>query len=261
VQLNGLRYTIVGRVRKKFQDSNYTGQDDERLFVPYETMRQDFPLTGEFDTPDSLSTIIGATHQWVVDESRQLFEEHGGFDLFERRGGPLEQEIRGILGPKKGFDPEDAEALSTWNTTLESILFEKLIGAMDQFFLAVGVITLTLGGIGVMNIMLIAVRERTREIGVRKALGATHRLILWQFFSEGLTLTLLSGVLGFLFGLGLCAAVNQLPLPDRFTGMITTWQTAALAILTLTLIGVGAATYPARRAALLPPVEALRYEM
>ncbi|MFN8061607.1 MAG: ABC transporter permease [Vicinamibacterales bacterium] len=259
--LNGLRYTVVGRVRKKFQDSNYTGQDDERLFLPYETMRQDFPMTGPFDTPNSVSTIIGAAQPSVVVESRALFEREGGFNVFEGRGGPLEREIREILGPRKGFEVDDPEALSMWNTTLESILFDKLIGAMDEFFLAVGLITLGLGGIGVMNIMLIAVRERTREIGVRKALGATPRLIQWQFFSEGFVLTLLSGAIGFALGQGLCAGINRLPLPERFTGMITTWQTAVMAVATLTIIGVCAATYPARRAAALPPVEALRYEM
>lgn len=260
LQLNGLRYTVVGRVRKKFQDSNYTGEDDERLFLPYETMRQDFPLSGQFDTPDSLSTIIASSHQWAVDEARQLFDTRGGLDLFDRRGGPVEAELRAVLGAKKGFDAEDIEALSMWNTTLEALLFERLIGAMARFFTAVGLITLTLGGIGVMNIMLVAVRERTREIGVRKALGATPWIIQRQFFSEGLALTLVSGLIGFGAGLGLCALVNMLPLPDRFSGMITTYRSALFAVATLAAIGVLASTYPARRAASLPPVEALRYE-
>jgi putative ABC transport system permease protein len=260
--LDGLRYTVVGRIRKKFQDSNYTGQDDERLFLPYETMRQDFPLTGEFDTPDSLSTIIASAHPWVVDEARAIIErQDGGIGVFDRTGGPLEREIRSVLGPVKGFEVDDPEALSMWNTSIESILFEKLIGAMDQFFLFVGVVTLMLGGIGVMNIMLVAVRERTREIGVRKALGATPRVIQRQFFSEGLVLTLGSGAIGFLLGLGLCELVNRLPMPDRFSGMVTTWPSAAFAVAALTLVGVVAATYPARRASALPPVEALRYEM
>jgi putative ABC transport system permease protein len=261
LQVNGLRYVVVGRVRKKFQDSNYTGQDDERLFIPYETMRQDFPLAGAFDSPDSLSTIIASAHQWAVDEARQVFEREGGFNMFDRRGGPLEQEVREILGPKKGFDPADIEAVSMWNTTLESILFERLIGAMSQFFTAVGIITLTLGGIGVMNIMLVAVRERTREIGVRKALGATPWVIQQQFFSEGLVLTLTSGLIGFGLGLTLCGLVNVLPLPDRFSGMIVTYRAALFAVGMLTAIGIVSATYPARRAAALSPVEALRYEM
>jgi putative ABC transport system permease protein len=112
-----------------------------------------------------------------------------------------------------------------------------------------------------MNIMLISVKERTREIGVRKALGATSRNVQWQFFSEGLLLTLLSGTIGLGAGVGLCKLVNLLPLPARFSGMIITWQTAAFAVGALALIGIAAATYPARRAADLPPIEALRYEM
>ena len=132
---------------------------------------------------------------------------------------------------------------------------------MREFFISVSVVTLVLGGIGVMNIMLVAVRERTREIGIRRALGATARLIQWQFFAEGLSLTFMSGVLGFAVGWLLCQLVNLAPMPPRFAGMIVTWQTAALAVAALSVIGVAAATYPARRAAALPPVEALRYEM
>jgi putative ABC transport system permease protein len=122
-------------------------------------------------------------------------------------------------------------------------------------------VTLALGGIGVMNIMLVAVRERTREIGVRKALGATTAQIQKQFFLEGFLLTILSGTIGFAVALGLCALVNQLPMPPRFVGMVLTWQAGLSAVITLVAIGVSTSTYPARRAAQLPPVEALRFEM
>jgi len=112
-----------------------------------------------------------------------------------------------------------------------------------------------------MNIMLIAVKERTREIGVRKALGATTRSILQQFFMEGFFLTLLSGGAGMLLALGLCRLVNMLPMPARFDGMILSWQAAVGSLATLVVIGIVTSTYPARRAAELPPVEALRFEM
>ena len=106
-----------------------------------------------------------------------------------------------------------------------------------------------------------AVRERTREIGVRKALGATIGQIQRQFFLEGFILTMLSGAIGFAVALALCAAVNQLPMPPRFQGMVLTWQSGTSAVVILTFVGVVTSTYPARRAAQLPPVEALRFEM
>jgi putative ABC transport system permease protein len=112
-----------------------------------------------------------------------------------------------------------------------------------------------------MNIMLIAVKERTREIGVRRALGATTRVIQRQFFLEGFFLTLLSGGAGMLLALGLCRLVNFAPMPDRFAGMILSWQAGLLSLATLVAIGLVTSTYPARRAAELPPVEALRFEM
>ena len=131
---------------------------------------------------------------------------------------------------------------------------------MKNFFTIVGLVTLSLGGLGVMNIMLVAVRERTREIGIRKALGATPGHIQRQFFLDGFILTLLSGTAGFLVALGLCALVNLLPMPTRFEGMILTWQAGLGAVVALVFVGVVSSTYPARRAAMLPPVEALRFE-
>jgi putative ABC transport system permease protein len=104
------------------------------------------------------------------------------------------------------------------------------------------------------------VRERTREIGVRKALGATTATIQRQFFLEGFFLTLLSGGAGFVLAAGLCTAVNQLPMPPRFQGMVLTWSSGALALCVLLVIGIVTSTYPARRAAQLPPVEALRFD-
>ena len=262
IGLNGLPYTVIGRVRKKDQDSNYTGADNERLFIPYEAARTDFPIPGQQYTADSVSAIIAAPRPEVARQLEAWFEREGigGFFGLEAQG-PVEMDIKTTLAPRHGFDPRDPEALSMWNTAIQAVMFGKMIGAMHTFFVWVSLITLALGGIGVMNIMLVAVRERTREIGVRKAIGATSRAIQWQFLSEGLALTLTSGAIGFLVGVGLCALVNLAPMPARFSGMITTWQTAAMAIVVLTIIGVMASTYPARRAASLPPIEALRYEM
>jgi putative ABC transport system permease protein len=173
---------------------------------------------------------------------------------------PLERDVRQVLARRHQFNPADKDALSVWDTSLETLMFGRMIGTMRDFFWIVGLITLALGGLGVMNIMLVAVRERTREIGVRKALGATTTTIQRQFFLEGFFLTMLSGGLGFALAAGLCTLVNQLPMPARFQGMVMTWQSGALALGVLVLIGVVTSTYPARRASLLPPVEALRFD-
>ena len=262
VTLNAVPYVVIGRVRKKQQDSNYQGEDDGRFFIPYETARKDFPLPGSMNTQDHLSTMIAAPYPHVTEQMRRLIERETNMISFVglNARGPVESDVRRILAKRHDFDPGDVEAISFWNTAVEAVMFDKMIASMDEFFVAVAVVTLLLGGIGVMNIMLVAVRERTREIGVRKAIGATAASIQSQFFAEGFLLTALSGLIGFAIGIGLCGLVNLAPMPERFSGMIVTWQRGLLAVAALTVIGAAASTYPARRAAALPPIEALRYE-
>ncbi len=257
VHINGLPFTVIGKIRKKDQDSSYSGPDNDKVFIPFSAMARDFPRT---DVPAGIvSQIILAPHPWVVPLLEQALVERTG--RIEDIDWPLEREVRRVLARQHGFDPEDRDAISMWDTTLESLMFGRMVQAMKDFFTIVGIVTLALGGIGVMNIMLVAVRERTREIGVRKALGATTAQVQKQFFLEGFVLTMLSGAIGFALALGLCALVNLLPMPPRFQGMVLTWQAGVGAIFTLVLIGVATSTYPARRAAQLPPVEALRFEM
>jgi putative ABC transport system permease protein len=124
----------------------------------------------------------------------------------------------------------------------------------------VGVVTLGLGAIGIINIMLVSVTERTREIGLRKALGATHRNIMTQFFVEGAFLTAFSGGIGLVICIVFVTLLAQLPAPDGFDTPRIVPASAAVAIISLMIAGVAAGLYPARKAALLPPVEALRSE-
>src|SRR4051812_12866309 len=255
--LNGHPYTVVGKIRKKNQDSNYSGPDNNKIFVPFAAMARDLPRRDA--PPGTLSDIIVSPKDWVVSDLPRALDGRTG--RIEDVDWPLEQNIRAVLARRHGFDPADTQAIAMWDTSLQTLMFGRMIGHMKSFFTIVGVVTLLLGGIGVMNIMLVAVKERTREIGVRKALGATTTTIQRQFFLEGFFLTLSSGAAGMLLALGLCRLVNLAPLPDRFSGMVLSWQSALLALATLVAIGVVTSTYPARRAAELPPVEALRFEM
>jgi putative ABC transport system permease protein len=255
--INGVPYTVVGKIRKKNQDSNYSGPDNNKIFVPFAAMSRDLPRIDA--EPGVLSDIIVAPKDWVVADLPRALNERTG--RIEDIDWPLERNVRAILARRHGFDPEDKQAIQMWDTSLETLMFGRMIAHIKWFFTLVGIVTLLLGGIGVMNIMLIAVKERTREIGVRKALGATTRVVQRQFFLEGMFLTLLSGGAGMLIALGLCRLVNMLPLPDRFAGMFLSWPSGIVALVTLVTIGVITSTYPARKAAELPPVEALRFEM
>ena len=135
-----------------------------------------------------------------------------------------------------------------------------IFNAMDKFLGTVGFVTLSLGAIGVVNIMLVSVTERTREIGLRKALGATNRSIMVHFFAEGVLLTLVSGLIGMGLIGGLMFAFRDFNGPAGFDPPRLVPMTALLAIGSLTLAGVVAGLYPARKAAHLEPVEALRQE-
>ena len=257
LSISGFPYLVVGKIRKKEQDSNYNGPDNNKIFVPFATMMQDLPRKDA--PPGSVSDIVVAPRQEVIDALPSVLNRRTG--RIEDIDWPLERNVRDILARQHDFDPEDRQAINMWDTSLETLMFGRMIDRMRDFFSLVGLVTLGLGGIGVMNIMLIAVKERTREIGVRKALGATTAAIQRQFFLEGFFLTLLSGGLGMLIALGLCALVNRLPMPARFSGMILSWNAALWSLAVLVLIGVVTSTYPARRAAELPPVEALRAEL
>jgi putative ABC transport system permease protein len=257
VTFNGISYTVVGKIRKKEQDSNYSGPDNNKIFVPYATMAKDMPRRDA--DPGAVSNIIVSPKEWVVADLPRTLETR------TRRivdiDWPLEKNIRGVLSRHHGFDPDDRDAIAMWDTSLNTLMFDRMIGHMRVFFTIVGVVTLVLGGIGVMNIMLVAVKERTREIGVRKALGATTAQIQRQFFFEGFFLTMLSGGAGLLLAVGLCQLINLAKMPARFAGMLVSWESGVLALGMLVLVGVVTSTYPARKAAELPPVEALRFEM
>jgi putative ABC transport system permease protein len=170
------------------------------------------------------------------------------------------QQVRRSLGRSHHFDERDKDALFVWDTMDGAKLVENIFSVITIFFGCVAIVTLCLGGIGVMNIMLVSVTERTREIGVRKALGATRRDILRQFFAESAILTVVSGALGLTFGVGLCAAMAAVPLPDFVPHPIVSGASIVASVLTLSVITLAAGMYPAQLAAEMAPVDSLRYE-
>jgi putative ABC transport system permease protein len=171
-----------------------------------------------------------------------------------------QEDVRKIIARNHGFDYHDLDAFESMDTVQQAEMMGKIFDAMNLFLGTVGLVTLALGAIGVINIMLVAVSERTREIGLRKALGATNRSILVQFFLEGILLTFLSGLIGMGLAGALMALLGTQPSPGNFDPPKLVPASAILAISCLTLAGVVAGLYPARKAAMLQPVEALRQE-
>jgi putative ABC transport system permease protein len=244
VLVKSVPYSVIGILEEKKQNSNYSGPDNDYLFAPYSSVSRDFPppeKPGAGITRGYLDDIVFE----VVDP-----EEHESAVL----------QVRRTLGRVRHFDPLDKDALFIWDTMAGAKQLAKIFGVVTLFFGCVAIVTLCLGGIGVMNIMLVSVTERTREIGTRKAMGATKRDILRQFFAESAMLTMVSGLLGFSFGLGTCIALETLPLPDFVPHPIVSPISIVASILTLSLITVTAGMYPAQRAAEMTPVESLRYE-
>ena len=135
-----------------------------------------------------------------------------------------------------------------------------IFDSMTAFLGFIALVTLSLGGIGVMNIMLVTVSERTREIGLRKALGATRLRIMIDFLAEGCVLAFASGFIGWSIAFGLSSLLKLVQMPDMFPGLPVSGETTALSFGTLAIIAIASALFPAWRAASLTPVEALRYE-
>ncbi|HEU5335990.1 MAG TPA: FtsX-like permease family protein, partial [Terriglobales bacterium] len=173
---------------------------------------------------------------------------------------PAKLEVHRIVARNHGFDWHDEDAFDEWDSVQSFDMVLKIFTVMDWFLGSVGLITLGLGAIGVINIMLVTVSERTREIGIRKAMGATRRNILLQFTLEGALLTLGSGSIGIGGAALFTYLLRGLPAPEGFDPPRIVLWSAVIALGALALAGIAAGVYPARKAAMLEPVEALRQE-
>jgi putative ABC transport system permease protein len=242
LNIKSVPYTVIGVLEKKTQNSNYSGPDNDFLFAPYSAVSRDFPQ------PEKPGVVRGYVDDVVFEVSSPDQHEE------------TVQQVRRSLGRSHHFDGQDKDALFVWDTMDGAKLVENIFSVITIFFGCVAIVTLCLGGIGVMNIMLVSVTERTREIGVRKALGATRRDILRQFFAESAILTVVSGALGLTFGVGLCAAMAAVPLPDFVPHPIVSGASIVASVLTLSVITLAAGMYPAQMAAEMTPVDSLRYE-
>src|ERR1022692_460336 len=241
VYLNDFPFVVIGVMAKKKQDSSYDGWDVNKIFIPFSAMRRDFP-----DKPPGTPTTFD---QLLV--TPKSVEQHEA----------CKHEVRVTLARMHRYDPNDKEACPIWDTVQEAQAFRQMTDGMKYFLGAVGMVTLFLGGLGVINVMMVAVRERTREIGVRKALGAPAHTILRQFFLEALLIAILSGGVGLGGAYGICSLVDLLPMPDFFAGLLPTWRTGLLACGLLGTIAVLSALYPARKAASIDPIEKRYQEM
>jgi len=242
ISLNGLPFRIAGLMPAKNQNSSYNGLDGDKIYIPYTTMVRDLPPKDDNFHPGIVNDII------YVPASLAHWKD-------------ARHQVMRVLARNHQFEPDDPGAVYVWDTVESAELVDQIFVSMTAFLGAIAVITLTLGGVGVLNIMLVSVTERTREIGLRKAVGATRRRIMIDFLAEGIMLAGVSGVMGFLGAYGLASLVNSLPLQsDMFAGLPVKGTTTAWSFSALAVVAIASALFPAWRAASLTPVEALRYE-
>ena len=239
ILLNGTQFEVIGILERVGHGDNNT--QNLKNYIPFSTMHEYFP---PLNAGEDLNVVSQINYQ---PRSRALHET-------------ARQEVHRVIARNHGFNPDNPDSFDEWDTIKTVDQVGKIFDAMNAFLGSVGLVTLALGAIGIINIMLVAVADRTREIGLRKAVGATRASIMFQFFVEGAFLTLLSGGIGIAGAAALMAALSSVSLGEGFDPPKLVASTAALAVFSLAVAGVAAGLYPARRAALLEPVEALRKE-
>ena len=241
ITVNDISFTVIGRVEPISRGNNES--DNQKLYMPLSTMQELFAMKGENVARDALRSLQyqPATRN---DSTAAVPAVHR------------------VIAERHGFDPALKDAFEEFDSIEEGKIISKIFDAMDVFLGGVGIVTLGLGAVGIINIMLVSVTERTREIGVLKAIGATKRSILAQFFWEGLLLTGVSGVIGIVVSAGFMSLLQSL-----LTGKMPGWDpprlvpwSAGLALGSLVICGVVAGLYPASKAANMDPIEALRRE-
>ena len=232
VMLGGSPFLVIGVLQTKVQNSSYSGRDNSKAFIPGTTFRA---LTGE---------------KWV---DNLIYQPTVAKDSKNVTDG-----VRRVIAGRQRFDPEDKEAFSVWDTTEEFAFFEVFFLSFRLFLGIIGSFTLIVGGIGVSNIMNVVVEERTKEIGIKMALGAKTPWILRQFLLETLLITAMGGVIGFAVSLTVCAIFPKFGVTEYVGDPDVSIGVALLTALILGLTGLMAGYFPARDASKLDPVVAMK---
>ncbi len=240
ILVDGVPYTVVGVMQKKIQTSMNNGPDVRRAIMPYTTFKTSYG-----------NIYVNSILVHPSDPSQQ-----------ER----VKSEIYRVLGSKYKFDPTDERAIGIWDFIEGEKISRKVGLGVSIFLFSVGFLTLLIAGVGVANVMYVVVKERTREIGIKMAVGARRSYILAQFIFEALLLAFIGGSVGMLFSYGVISAVRLIPVGDGVNAMQflgrPVLSTTTMLMTTGVLAGIGllAGFFPARRAASVDPVESLRYE-
>jgi putative ABC transport system permease protein len=236
IQIKGIYFQVIGVTQKK-SDINIGGDADQTVVVPFSTMQQAFNMPNQIH-------FLAITAQPGVPVK------------------VIEEKVRQVLRAKHQISPSDKIAVGGMNIEDQFTMFLYLGIGIASLIWIVGLGTLMAGGIGVSNIMLVTVKERTREIGIRRALGATPRTIITQILSESIVLTLIAGITGLLFGVGILSAVGvALSQTDGFfKDPQISFSVAIGSLFVLVVIGVLAGLIPANRAVRIKAIEAIREE-
>lgn len=236
VRIGGIRFTVVGCLPEKKQMANIGTRDESVVFVPFSTGR---------------SLFAGRKPLFLI--------EARAFDVDQSEEAAAE--IRKALAIKYHFAPDDEEAAFILPMTRFTKMIDKFAAAIRIFVAAVGAVTLAIGGIGVTNMMLVSVSERVGEIGIRRAIGGRKVWIVLQLVTETFFITALAGAIGLAVGLGALYGISKLPVPEEVPLPILSWKVTLFALIVMVATGLLAGITPARKAASIPPVEAIKGDL